>query len=949
MPNWFAARSYRIAKSRLRARAILACAAVCIAAPSFAQTPSTWTNLGDTPDFFDPYNWSTFPVVPGNGGEVILNGPHRSQLSISLSQNVTLSRVANVGSLSMRITGGQGSITLVSQAELDFRLKPLGSPALLRWTEDIAQPIGGSAGITKVGGGALQLSATSSFRGDVRVLDGWLVPTNQALGAAENRVHLSGGGIVGTANLSQRVIHIGSGGGTLHAANAGTFGEVTGNGPLVLDSDANDASEVKFISTVTHTGTTTVLGNARLKPGANGAHGRLSGTRLVAVVGNFVVGNGFDDAPSDCINDLATIALRGGAARFENASGPPEVIDQLHLERGRGLTGGSFTASRLVRAMSATWRIDGASRPRFLEAPQLLGDGAVGSPSVGILPYAANASQSTAAPVTYDSGFIRPLDASEQMTFAALPSPQSPEVNLRISNETITSPISVKSLHATTGSVHGATITINGGGVYSSSGGTISCALDFGAAEGLIHGRAVTTGTISGSGGLTISGSASLRGESDYTGETNVNGSVAVVGSVLAGQPSPLGLDTSPVNIWGTSGTPGSLELLVGGPEPVRFERSLRFHGEGRDSASIGKTGAAAPIHLAGEINTLGPLRIGNLESIFELEGVISGPGFVSTISGATTTFRRANTYTGGTSLAGRVRIDSESPFGTGTVWLEPQVALEALSQPRQVDNEVQFAGTALSLVFVGTQPLSFSSPFVLHGPATINCAASAPLSFTAVVNHPLTTSGAGTLQLAWYRGRGLDARSGRLKFLPAQNEISSRAESLRIATTAVVDLNDHTLVLDRGGGTLGESGVRSYLAGGRLVSSIALDTPGTGIGYALAGQALNIEADAPPQLFDGQLVRPHDLLICTTLLGDANLDRTVNIADFANLAANFGLSSRVWWQGDFNYDSLVTTADFALMSASFNQSLNASRIAVPEATGAVVGAILAIGLRWRR
>src|SRR5262245_35454323 len=70
-----------------------------------AQVSATWTGVGLTPAFNDPYNWSSFPQVPGNGGQVTFNGPYRSQLNLSLTQEVVLSRWANVGSLGIRAVG----------------------------------------------------------------------------------------------------------------------------------------------------------------------------------------------------------------------------------------------------------------------------------------------------------------------------------------------------------------------------------------------------------------------------------------------------------------------------------------------------------------------------------------------------------------------------------------------------------------------------------------------------------------------------------------------------------------------------------------------------------------------------------------------------------------------------------------------------------------------------
>ncbi|MCS7034471.1 MAG: lysyl oxidase family protein [Phycisphaerae bacterium] len=54
---------------------------------------------------------------------------------------------------------------------------------------------------------------------------------------------------------------------------------------------------------------------------------------------------------------------------------------------------------------------------------------------------------------------------------------------------------------------------------------------------------------------------------------------------------------------------------------------------------------------------------------------------------------------------------------------------------------------------------------------------------------------------------------------------------------------------------------------------------------------------------------------------GDANLDRTVDLADFSALAGHFGLSG-TFSQGNFNYDALVDLADFAILASRFNETL---------------------------
>jgi hypothetical protein len=59
-------------------------------------------------------------------------------------------------------------------------------------------------------------------------------------------------------------------------------------------------------------------------------------------------------------------------------------------------------------------------------------------------------------------------------------------------------------------------------------------------------------------------------------------------------------------------------------------------------------------------------------------------------------------------------------------------------------------------------------------------------------------------------------------------------------------------------------------------------------------------------------------------LAGDINRDRSVNGADFAILAANFGKSGRDYSQGDLTGDGVVNGQDFAVLAARFGRSLPA-------------------------
>ena len=93
---------------------------------------------------------------------------------------------------------------------------------------------------------------------------------------------------------------------------------------------------------------------------------------------------------------------------------------------------------------------------------------------------------------------------------------------------------------------------------------------------------------------------------------------------------------------------------------------------------------------------------------------------------------------------------------------------------------------------------------------------------------------------------------------------------------------------------------------------------------------------------------------------GDANLDGTVNLADFNILAANFGATAANWLRADFTGDAQVNLQDFNILAANFGLASRADLTpgdwsalasAVPEPAAAAVTILLPLlaGRRARR
>lgn len=102
-----------------------------------------------------------------------------------------------------------------------------------------------------------------------------------------------------------------------------------------------------------------------------------------------------------------------------------------------------------------------------------------------------------------------------------------------------------------------------------------------------------------------------------------------------------------------------------------------------------------------------------------------------------------------------------------------------------------------------------------------------------------------------------------------------------------------------------------------------------------------------------GTSVPAKQVLIATTLVGDTNLDGTVNLTDLLSLLNNYGESGKDWSQGDFNYDGTVNLTDLLALLNNYGQSttiastsLNSTRV-VPEP--GMLGLLAAGGLVLRR
>jgi hypothetical protein len=148
-----------------------------------------------------------------------------------------------------------------------------------------------------------------------------------------------------------------------------------------------------------------------------------------------------------------------------------------------------------------------------------------------------------------------------------------------------------------------------------------------------------------------------------------------------------------------------------------------------------------------------------------------------------------------------------------------------------------------------------------------------------------------------------------------------STISSLNIGPSASLDISNNHLVINYGSGSdpiaairgYVESGYNSSWSGPGIISSAI--APGYGIGYADGTDGV------VAGLSSGQIE------VKFTLLGDANLDGTVNGSDFSILASNFGQGAANWDQGNFFFSSSVNGTDFVALAQNFGQGASGADV----------------------
>ena len=412
------------------------------------------------------------------------------------------------------------------------------------------------------------------------------------------------------------------------------------------------------------------------------------------------------------------------------------------------------------------------------------------------------------------------------------------------------------------------------------------------------------SGNITGNGGLTIDNPGDsvvvLSGTNSYGGGTTVQTGNLQLGSAVrlpankALSIGALDLPAGTLDLNGNNATVSSITVLTG-PNTVSTGSTANIINTNVNSA------VTATLTYAGS-NTNPSTFSGNITD----NSGSGGSTTALTVSSGSLTLTGTNSYAGTTTVANGATLAFSSATSAGTTF---PAGGNAVNNGSLVLNDsvtvgtITGSGTTTVTAGQNVQVTSISQAGGVVNDGNLNIFAGGTIG-------RLTETGtagavgilAGTLQLA-------------------PNGAPSSQSVLYIAPGASLDITNNKLFIDYSSpATDPIASIAAWIQNGfydlpgpQIISSaIAADDAASGLSYGIG------YADGADGAVAG--LPSGEIEIMYTLLGDANLDGTVNSEDFTPFSHNLNQNGG-WDEGDFNYDGTVNAEDFTPFSHNLNQS----------------------------
>jgi T5SS/PEP-CTERM-associated repeat protein len=467
----------------------------------------------------------------------------------------------------------------------------------------------------------------------------------------------------------------------------------------------------------------------------------------------------------------------------------------------------------------------------------------------------------------------------------------------------------------------GSTLSITGATTIGASGNPASATISDGASMNTGSSMVLATGSTLAanqasvsaanfsiqSGALAVLDDAALRTTPTAVGvfSSANNGELRLAGSgaarVTGGGFSNLGLLNGNGRLDNQFNNGSSGEVRVGNGERLFFASTTATTNDGRLTL------------LGGTLEFAAPLQI-------NAGGLISGRGILTANAGLTNN-GQVQLSGGLTDVFGAVTSNSASKIivsGGATATFYNNVTMNSGSEFRvsTASTAVFFGNVSGSNFFTGSGIKDFEGGSSALGPVSTigSTIAQAPASVTASFfrENSLTVAGHVTI----------DSSGG-----------TSHLNSLDVEPGGVLDLKNNSLVLENGDLQAITAQIRSGLNSGTGIVSTAPGAP-----FRLGSMS---NAGTIYGTFQGiSGLNGDEVLIRYTRIGDLNLDGTVSISDFIDLASNFNhIGGATWQMGDVNYDGSVTISDFIDLASNFGQSVSGEAVVVSDAGAAVLAA----------
>jgi sugar lactone lactonase YvrE len=519
-------------------------------------------------------------------------------------------------------------------------------------------------------------------------------------------------------------------------------------------------------------------------------------------------------------------------------------------------------------------------------------------------------------------------------------------ISLGLSGETLTVSSSMGLAVGSTTTVNASSTLVQSGGPISSGALTVNGTFDYQNGTHLLGAIGVESGGTFTGAPFTINSSESLNlfsggavSSSDLTiaaGATMTQSGGTLSAAVLniAGEFTYSSGTFSPGSVLIQSGgelsqaslsNAGVIQVLAGGLLAVGQTSNLtntasgQLTGAGTVTTGVTNSGIIEPI---GGVMTF-TAAVNNLNTIIVptgAQGLFENLGYNgSTISLSGGTFNsNGNTLTNAGQILGSGILETGGLINSSTV---------ALSGQSSVYGAVSNSSTGLI-------HLSGTGFNVFYGAVTNNGTLDVDAGASGTIYGAYTGSGKiidyGSLYLNASSVAGPISGNGNLTIgstssgpaVVALNLSSGLSEqgALTLLANSTLDITNNHFIINYGAGSDPISAIYSYLKSGfnggawngaGVISSTA-QTPTNGLKYGVGW------ADGADGIVTG--LSSGQIELKYTLLGDANLDGTVNGSDFSILAANFGKGVTNWDQGNFLYGSSVNGSDFAALAANFGQ-----------------------------